>query len=270
MGLLKRRVVVSVIGVAALALAVPAAQGGRGPEPVARIACDENATGPCSESGSIGLPPSSYGYQTTDTVPDSSKQAVTTVGPSSDDPADLSGFDSTWESVVYAYPKLSAIKSKLVRRVITCVVLARGVADLKYPANLTVTDEHYGGKDAFYLTLLGVCIKMTVAGQQDLAAAPRAASASTGCSTALVAVPVELQRTATGYRAVAQHVTPRQGSSRGALAVSCSPTASGMQITLRPRSAASTLRRVIGPRLNLGFSNPSRRSLSIRTTFAFS
>ena len=271
MGPLKRRVALSMIGVAALALGVPAAHGGRGPGPVARIACDQNATGPCSESGSIALPPGSYGSQSTDTVPDSSTQAVTTVGVTNTDAEDLNAFDETWEAVAEAFPKLSVIKSKLVRRVITCAVIARGAAVLLHARLAVNTSEQASGTtDAYFQVLLGTCIQVAVVGQKELLGAPRAASASTGCSTVLVAVPVELQRTATGYRAVVGHATTRRGSSRGPLAVSCSPSGTGIQITIKPRSAAAKLRQVIGPRLSLGFSNPSNRSLAIHTTFAFS
>jgi hypothetical protein len=269
MGPLKRRVALSVIAAAALALGVPAAHGGR-PDPVARIACDENATGPCSESGSIALPPGSYGSQSTDTVPNGSTQAVATVGSTNTDVEDLNAFDDTWESVTDAFPKLSVIKSKLVRRVITCAVLARGAAQLHYSSNFNASEEVNGTADAYYQAVLGVCIQIAVAGQRDLRGAPRAASASTRCSTVLVAVPVELQRTATGYRAVARHVRTRRGSSRGPLSVSCSSSPTGMAITLKPRSATAKLRQVIGPRLNVGFSNASKRSLTLHTTFAFS
>lgn len=269
MGPLTRRVALSLIGVAALALGVPAAHGGR-PQPVARIACDESATGPCSESGSIALPPGSYGSQSTDTVPDSSTQAVATVGPSDTDAADMSGFDETWEGVVTAFPKLSSIRSKLVRRVITCAVLARGAADLIYPPDFTAREHQSGHADAYYSMLLGLCIQFAVAGRQDVLGAPRADSASTGCSTFLVAIPVELQQTATGYRAVAEHVRTRRAPSSGPLTVSCGASAAGMAITLKPRSATAKLRGVIGPQLNLGFSNASKRPLTIHTTFAFS
>src|ERR1039457_1786373 len=150
MGAVKRRIALGVIGVAVLAHGVPSAHGGRGSTPIARIACAETATGPCSESGSIALPPNSFGTQSTDTVPDSSTKAVTTVGITNTDAADLNGFDETWVTVVDAFPKLSTIKSKLVRRVITCALFARGATDNHYQSDGSTSEQVNGTADAYY------------------------------------------------------------------------------------------------------------------------
>jgi hypothetical protein len=269
MGAVKRRIALSVVGVAALAFGVPSAHGGRDSAPIARIACAETATGPCSESGSIALPAKSFGTQSTDTVPDSSTKAVTTVGISNTDAADVNAFDETWVTVVDAFPKLSTIKSKLVRRVITCALFARGATDNHYQSDGSTSEQVNGTADAYYQLLLAVCVQVAIGGQEHLFAAARAAAASTGCSTGLVSVSVGLQRTASGYRAVLP-AKPHRASSRPPLAVSCSPSGTGMQITLKPRSAGTKLRQVIGPHLSLGFSNPSSRPLAIHTSFTFS
>ena len=181
----------------------------------------------------------------------------------------MNAFDSTWVTVVAAFPKLSSIKSKLVRRVITCALVARGITDNHYQSDGSTSEQVNGTADAYYQVLLGVCVQVAIGGQQQQRGAVRAAATSTGCSTGLVSVSVGLQRTASGYRAVLPG-KPHRVSSRLPLAVSCSPSGTGMQITLKPRSTASKLRQVIGPHLSLGFSNPSSRPLAIHTSFTFS
>lgn len=245
----------------------PAAQGGRDRDrdPVARIACDSTTTGPCSESGSIALPPNSFGTQSTDTVPNAAEKASTSLGISNTDANDVNAFDEVWATVVDGYPGLGKIKSKLVRRVITCVVFAES---LTMPSDVLGQEDFSATGPAYDGVALAMCLQMAVVGQHRAFKAHDAAS-KPGCSNALVSVPIEVQRTASGYRAVV-NATSYKARGTQPLSVSCRPHGVGLQIKLKPRSRRSTLRQVLGPHLSIGFSNPSNRSLDIHTKYAFS
>jgi hypothetical protein len=246
---------------------VPSAEGGRRSGPIARIACSQTATA-CSESGSIGLPPNSTGSQSTDTVPNGSQQSVTTLQPSGSDPETLAAFDSTWTGVVEAFPKLSTIKSKVVRRVLTCAIMAQASA-IRTAEEYRTEAKFNEAQPNYYELILGLCISVMTEAQRKVPAATDAGAAAAGCSADLVSIPVELQRTASGYHAVANGLTFKPAG-RQPLAVSCRRKGAGIQIALKPRARHTKLRSLLGPHLSIGFSNPSSHSLTIKTKYAFS
>jgi hypothetical protein len=262
-----RRLTVLIAVVLGMLVLVPSAEGGRGSGPVAKIACSQTATA-CSESGSIGLPPNSTGIQSTDTVPNGSQQAGTTLAPASFSADDLNAFDNTWVGVVAAFPKLGTIKSKVVRRVITCAVVAQASAQFIQQVNQTEQQFNEAEPD-YYQLLLGLCLTMIAEAQAKLPAAHDASAAAAGCSTALVSVPVDLQRTASGYHVVVNAKTFK-ASGKPPLAVSCRRKGAGIQITLKPRARHTKLRSLLGPKLSIGFSNPTSHSLTIKTKYTFS
>jgi hypothetical protein len=234
---------------------------------VARIACSQTATA-CSESGAIGLPPNSTGSQSTDTVPNGSQQNVTTLQPSGSDPETLAAFDSTWTGVVEAFPKLSTIKSKFVRRVLTCAFMAQASA-IRTSAEYATEEQFNEAQPNYYELILGLCLAAMREAQAKVPAASDAHAATAGCSADLVSIPIQVQRTASGFRAVVNAKTFK-GSGKPPLAVSCRRKGAGIQITLKPRARHTKLRSLLGPHLSIGFSNPSSHSLTIKTKYTFS
>lgn len=246
------------IGVAAVA------PGAGGRIPVAHIACAQTATN-CSEQGNTPVPGHGTATQSTDIVPNGATKASDFIEPLS--ASDLAVFDSTWEDVVYAYPNLSGITSKPLRRALTCAVIAR--ASAATVASVYKVQEHgeVVGSD-LYAAFLSVCIQVTVLAQRSAGSASASSSASIGCAQANVRVPVLVSHSRSGY---VFQLTGRtsKATGRGSLAVSCRVKGTGLLINQGPRARGRRLRQVIGHHLSIGFSNPTNKSLTIHTVFSF-
>lgn len=217
----------------------------------------------CQESGSVALPPNSTAIQQTDTVPAPANSASAFLEPLS--ASDLATFDSTWDDVVYIYPNLSGVKSTPLRRAITCAVMARASAATVASAYQVQEQGQIAGND-LYAAFLSICIQVTVLGQQNAGSAAAAGPASAGCAQANVSVPFLVSRTRTGYLFKLTGRTSK-AKVRGPLAISCRTKGKGIQVSIKSRSRRRHLRQIVGPHLRLGFSNPTNRSLTIRTTF---
>lgn len=255
-----RRTVALVGALGALVVALPAASAGRGP--IAGIACKRTAPGVCEEAGNIGLPAHGAGSQATDTVPGGATTARLFVEPLSR--ADLSVFDGVWEDVVGAYPSVARITSTPLRRALTCVVMARGVAALAKAQRLQTTGSLPADRSV-YTSFLATCIQMTVLAQ-DAVGPARAAPASARCSTVGVSVPILISKTRAGY-VVKLNGQTSPASGPGQLAVSCQVKGNGIQIGIRTRSKRRKLRSILGSHLQLGYANSTSKPLTIRTTF---
>jgi hypothetical protein len=263
---LRRWIALVAVLVVALAAVARASHGGRGSHPLAHIACGQAAT-QCSEAGSVNLPPNSVGSQSTDVVPTKATAASAFMEPLNAN--ELSGFDATWATVVDSFPKFANIKSTTVRRVITCAVMARAAAYLLQGAYDSQMEGDVRAANA-YAAYLSVCVQMTVLAQKAAGVAARTAAASPSavCAQANVSVTVMVSRTGSGYRATLVGRTSK-ASGRTPLTVSCRPKGAGMLVSLRPRANRRRLGQLVGPHLSLGFSNPTNRSVGIRTRFTF-
>jgi hypothetical protein len=243
---------------------VPSAQGGRGSGPVAGIACKRIAPGVCEESGDVTTPPDGSAIQTTDTVPSLSNAVSTIMQPFSTD--ELADFDNLWEGVAAGYPKLAGIKNVTVRRVITCALISRDVANI-YGAftNKTMVQKQVAADNA-NAAVLAMCIQAAVTGQQAVGVARDAASANR-CSTAVVSFPVQISRSGSRYTISANTTVSR--AARAPLAVSCQAKGKGLVIKVRTRKRGQRLRSVVGPKFGIGYSNQTKRSVGAHVTFRF-
>jgi hypothetical protein len=243
---------------------VASAQGGRGSGPLASIACKRIAPGVCEESGDVTTPPDGSAIQTTDTVPSLTNFVSTIMQPFNTD--ELADFDNLWDEVAVGYPKLAGINNVTVRRVITCALISRGLANI-YGAltNKTMVRKQVAADNA-NAAVLAMCIQAAVTGQQAVGVARDAASANR-CSSAVVSFPVQISRSGSRYTISANTTVSR--APRAPLAVSCQAKGKGLVIKLRTRKRGQRLRSVVGPKFGIGYSNQTKRSVGAHVTFRF-
>jgi hypothetical protein len=261
----KRLIVLALalVQVGACAAAASAAQGGRGSDPLAGIACKRIAPGVCEESGDVAMPPDSFAAQTTDTVPAGAKEEDTYLQPFN--AQELADFDSLWEAVADGYPKLAGVKNVTVRRVITCALFSRAGGNMygNFTSG-TVVRKQVSGDNA-NAAILAMCVQAAVTGQQATGVAQGAAAGS-HCSTAVVSLPVQISRSGPRYTVTADSSMSRAS---GPLAVACQAKGNGTVIKLHPRKRGRKLRAVVGPRFGIGYSNHASGSVRVRATFRF-
>ena len=258
------RAVAALVG--ALIVVVPAAHGQRGGGPRASIACQRIAPGVCEESGNVTMPADSYGSQSTDTVPSQSQAESTYLQPFNTQ--ELADFDSLWEGVADGFPNLAGVKNVTVRRVITCALFARAAGNLYGAFTSGTIARRVVSADNANAAVLAMCIQAAVTGQQSTGVARDAASGNR-CSTAVVSIPVQISRSGSRYTVQANSVVSR-ASGRGPLVVSCRVKGIGMLINLRTPNRRQKLRSVVGPKLSLGYSNPTKKSVGFHAAFTFS
>lgn len=250
----------------ALVIVAPTAEGNGGSDPIATIACAGAQTGDCTESGNITLPGNTYGSQSTDIVPAKSNKGTELATPFSID--ELADFDSNWETIVGAFPKLAGIKNTFVRRVLTCAVMAPSASDALATFSTQLNKSTTAKSTDTSQLFLTLCLQMVYATQIATPTHPvRAAVAS--CGLRFESIPVEIRRIGNSYTAQATAM-PRKSSGRTALRVSCRKKGLGVQITMRARTRSRKLRQVFGGHMGIGFSNPTTNSVAIHTTFSFS
>lgn len=220
---------------------------------------------PCSESGTLGLGGDQYGSQSTDVVPTQATSATENVQPSGSVTAD--DFDQMWAVVVDGQPKLGKIGNKTVQRVLTCSFLAgNDTLRLLDLFNEGPQDEisASNGYAAFMLMCLSVAFDLQTNVTHDL----RAGAAKSRCSHKDVAFTVAITRTSKGYTAKLVGKT-RNPRGHTPLAVSCKSKGKGFQINVEPRKRHKRLGPLVGPHLQLGYSNPTKHHLAVHTTFTF-
>jgi hypothetical protein len=267
MGTGKRRIALLVFAMVAAGALASAASARRNRQAIAGIACARIAPGVCEESGDITLGPSSFGSQATDTVPTQSTEEDSFLEPLSK--SDLADFDSLWDTMVVDEPKLAKITNVTLRRAITCAMFARGTANMYAALTEGGAASETVTADNLNTGLLSVCIQVTIVGQDAQGQAPRARSASSRCSQAVVSIPVEISRSGSGYTIRTGSKVSRAGP-RTALATSCRVTSSGMVIKARPRRPGRRLRPIVGPKFRLAYSNRASHPVAVRATFRFS
>jgi hypothetical protein len=242
--------VVALLG--ALVVAVPSA-----------YACPSTATD-CSESGNITMQPNSYGSQSTDVTPTGATKGAIDDSPLGS--AGVSAFDNMWQTVATAFPKLGGIKNVFVRRVITCAIFARQFTDL-----YGVLDKTLSGSDTATATdtselFLTLCVQAAYQGQLAMSGHV-AHSASTACSTAIVSIPIEIERDGGQYKA--RFSAKPTKATKPPLVVSCKVNGSSTLINMHPRARRKKLYKVIGNHLSIGFSNPAQTPVAVHTVFKF-
>jgi hypothetical protein len=261
------RISVAIVAMALMAVLASPAQGGRPakrgrrPEPMAHVACRIAPGVLCEESGSITMPPTSFGSQSTDTVPAKATQATVdlTPPPTTEDTA---AFDHMVITLADAkFPKLTRL-SKASRRILGCVLFSySAVADTDVRTNITTVDPTY------QLLALDLCLR-TAAQIAAANAPPSASDASAACSRAAKAVPITVTRTRSGYVGKATGTTHTLSGGLP-LNISCRRIGRGLRFTLRPSARGTKLRQLIGSKLSIGFVNPSNKSTRINTTYRF-
>jgi hypothetical protein len=261
----RTRVVALVAAVLVVAApAVPAARGRR-PVPRAHLACAQAPGVICKESGNDNLPPHGYGSSNTDTVPADAGEVDTFLEPFKGlSAADL---DSLWETVADGAAGLSNIKNKVVKRLITCVVVAQASASIfrhfqyeKYGEKVDTTNVFQGA--------LGVCLAAVVSAQA-MGPARDAGAASKHCSETVVSIPVQVARSGSRYVITGTNGRISKASGKGPLTVSCRVTGKGIAIKVTARRRRAKLAPILGPNFRIGFANPTNRSLPFKATFAF-
>jgi hypothetical protein len=261
------RISAVIVAMALMAVLAPPALGGGGspghrrPEPMAHVACRIAPGVLCEESGSITMPPNSFGSQSTDTVPAKATQATVDLTPPPT-AEEIAAFDQMVITLADAkFPKLTRL-SKASRRILGCVLFSySAVADTDVTTNITTVDPTY------QLLALDLCLR--TASQIAAATAPPPASdASAACSRAPKAVPITVTRTRSGYVGQATGMTHTL-SGRLPLNISCRRVGRGLRFTLRPSARGTKLRQLIGPKLSVGFVNPTSKSVRINTTYRF-
>lgn len=261
MGPRLRRALLIVVGLGALAF-VPIAHGGR--EPTARIACATGAAA-CQEAGKASAPAHGTAEQLTDVVPTKSKKGTEWVTPFSK--RDLTEFDSMWETIAEGFPKLGGIKNVFVKRLLTCAVFSVSFTDFAGVYAASKTGSATAKRTDTSQLFLTLCLQMVLASQRQ-PTGPAADASSSGCSQALVTIPIEIKRSGGGYVAKFD-AKPRRPTRPTSLAVTCRPKGSGILIGMHPRSPSRYLHQVIGSQMAVGFSNASAKSVGIHTTFTF-
>lgn len=232
-----KRTVALVVGVlgAMVAMAPPA------------FACKRVAPGVCEESGNIDLPGNSDGAQVVSDLPAKTKNALIAIDGSLPD-----------RSLAGLYYTLSASKPTLKARVLYCVGAYSGTEDSAGFQEFTLNDS------SLQVLFLSMCLHLAV--QITRNHHPVAGGAAAGCRAHNVAVGLTVKRV--GGRYVA-HVsgtpfTPRRGP---ALSVSCRPHGRGVQLSVHPTARGRTLRQAVGPRLALGFVNPTSTSVGLHVSY---
>jgi hypothetical protein len=120
---------------------------------------------------------------------------------------------------------------------------------------------------------LQLCLYLVFTAQEKARAAAIAAPAAVAapsanrCSMALVSVPIEVQRTSSGYAATFAGKTSKASSSP--LKVTCRATGTGLDLKVRPASRHRKLRSLVGPKFSVGFSNAGGSPVRIRSTYTF-
>jgi hypothetical protein len=227
---------------------------------MAHVACRIAPGVLCEESGSITMPPLSFGSQSTDTVPAQARQATVDLRPPTAE--HIAGFDSMIVDLVDSkLPNLTRL-SKASRRIIGCILFSYDFAtETDVKTNIETTDP------TIQLLTLDICLH--AAAQIAAANAPPAASdASAACSRAPKAVPITVTRTRSGYVGKATGTTHTL-SGRLPLNISCRRVGRGLRFTLRPSARGTKLRQLIGPKLSVGFVNPTSKSVRINATYRF-
>jgi hypothetical protein len=244
------------LAVVLLAASASPARADRGSGPVA-VAAFGSSGG--TEVATNTIPGGGEGTVQTDQLPASATQASIQTAPMNPSEA---GFDGLVDTVVTNYPQFAKV-NRTAQRIITCAIIAAVVG--------SATTNKYGDyefteTDPTYEALaLDMCLRIAL-NISAPSAAGAAISASAGCHSGLQALAIRITKTSSGYSGRVKGRTHRPRG-RSPLAISCQRTATGLQLTVRPRAKGSTLVQAAGPTLGVAFVNPSTKSVGVRVTF---
>lgn len=240
---------IALVGVAAgvLGTIAPPALGGQKRGPIA-VAAFGGRGG--TESANLSMPPNSNAEISTSDLPKTATKATVELDPLGSE-ADFKGLV---DSVVEAFPSVGKL-SKQAQGLVTCAFYSVVVARVykQFTGSSLVKASN------IYAAALAACLAMVVT-------LPSARDARvTPCARLERAAPVKIARTRSGYQLQAVGAISRP-SGRSPVIISCQRKGKGLVIGIRPRRKGRTLRDVLGPKLTLGFVNPTKRSTGVHAS----
>ncbi len=253
-------------------LAAPAAGGSKSrrpahSDPIAHLAC---ASTGCTEQSTLAVPAGGEGETEMDVLPPMATQASiglqpTCAGPASEprahtacDNADLAAFDGLLSVVAdTSWTRLHlAHLTEHSRRIVSCFLLASALTATNEPVDTTADGPTPP------LLVLDTCLQLAGA----LNALEPASGASARCPSIVKSIAiVSVTRKGGAYTAHLKGTTSTPKKS--VLAITCRRRGVGMQLTIRPKGRAHTLKRAVGGPLGIAYANPSNTSVGVRTTF---
>ena len=206
------------------------------------------------------IPGGGLGTVQTDQLPASATQATIDTAPSTTAVHEPT-FNDLVDTVVTNYPQFAKVNRKA-QRIITCAIIAAIVG--------SATTNKYGDYEftendpTIEALALDLCLRVALNISTNATGA--ATSAAAACHSGLQALAVRITRTSSGYSGRVKGRTHKP-SGRSPLAISCQRTATGLQLTVRPRTRGQTLVQAAGPTLGVAFVNPGTKSVGVRVTF---
>jgi hypothetical protein len=206
------------------------------------------------------IPGGGSGTVQTDQLPASATQATIETAPATTEAKEPT-FDDLVDTVVTNYPQFGKV-NRTAQRIVTCAIISALVG--------RATTNKYGDfvftENQPTLEALTLYLCLRVALNISASAADAANSASAACHSGRQALAIRITRTSSGYSGQVNGRTHKP-SGRSPLAISCQRTATGLQLTVRPRARGRTLVQAAGPNLGVAFVNPSNQSVGVRVTF---
>lgn len=209
-----------------------------------------------SETSNTSAPAGGAALTNTDQLPGTATQGSLGVTPLSGD--DLASFNAMIAAVVDTFPNTQQL-SKKGQATLGCVLVS-------YLNIATQPDEHH----VFTVTDLNLQAAMLDTCLQLARSLPgktrrQAVVASATCGRVDAAVTVRVTHSRSGYQVTT--VGPSGGALRPAMNVSCRHNGTGLVLGIKPRKRGQTLRQAGASELGIAYSNPSTKTLGIRTTF---
>lgn len=245
-----------ITAVAAMVSISSAADAGRKSNPIAVMACAPTG---CTESTTLSVPAKGLGETMTDQIPASATQGSINLQPTSS--TDQQDFDMLVSTLTEDNPGLIPTKlNQRSKRILTCVFVSYLPFTTNYPDKyLAVTGQ------IFQAMVLNACLQLALSFPSPPAAADGAGAASVGCARFDAAVTIQLTHSRSGYRGVMNSKAHRP-SQRPAATISCRRSGRGLLLTIQPRVRGQKLRQVVGPNLGVAYTNPTNKSVTVRTT----
>ncbi|HLW96233.1 MAG TPA: hypothetical protein VKS25_12720 [Solirubrobacteraceae bacterium] len=191
----------------------------------------------------------------TDNLPVNATQGSIAVQPLSAD--DLSSFNAMIAAVVDTVPNAAKL-SKKGQATLGCVLMSYLNIANQTPGHVyTFTDLD------LQAAMLNICLQLA----QSLPGAThnQARAAAATCGRIDAAVTVRITHSSSGYRVTT--LRRRARLSRPGLNVTCRHAGTGLLIGVAPGKTGQTLPQAGAPQLGIAYSNPSKATVGIRTTF---
>jgi hypothetical protein len=237
------------------ASASPARADGASGGPVA-VAAFGSSGG--TEVATDTIPGGGSGTVQTDQLPASATQATIQTAPMNTEVKEPT-FDDLVDTVVTNYPQFGKV-NRTAQRIITCAIISAlvGRATTNKYGDFVFTEN----QPTLEALTLYLCLRVAL----NISVTNAANAASATCHSGQQALAIRITRTSSGYSGKVNGKTHKP-SGRSPVAISCQRTATGLQLTVRPRTPGRTLVQVVGPTLGVAFVNPSNQSVGVRVTF---